>query len=397
MRALLLGLTVLFGMHSGVHAADFKARYSDAGKRAKRNRSDFKLAKVEDYNKQALRENVAPIIYEAFALTYFDKVGGLDFKFPKLSQEQFDVLKTMYGGFSQVNYQTGKGYRLVDFLPPAIQAIEGHVTYLGMNEKATTIGQTAEGLPIKADVRTCPVCWASAYAVVESTSRPESALEFSVFDTGRIEALEVFNQYGTKIESIDYSRNFRIANAKVGDLILYITNVTVYDRVESYANGEIRDKSGAHPIDLLQHVAMYIDEGLVFERPGGGQQDPYRLVSLNESVGPYRIGKNSIHNSLQFQVMRFENGLPPAAATFTEVSPVNDKARLRSIPVESVGKATIGTEIMFPANQFFTTYSTFHSVPLELDSMGRASLPSAIYKVGYLDFGRISCRLLFNE
>ena len=91
--------------------------------------------------------------------------------FGPISQAQFDGLKKDFGGLSQVTYNPDKKeWNLMDFMPPLIQALDGH-RFVGLAEampQGSKLREFAEGQRTDPEVTLQQNCHATAYEVARS-------------------------------------------------------------------------------------------------------------------------------------------------------------------------------------------------------------------------------------
>lgn len=158
-------LTFLFILNLFQMAFTQDARFSQVSRRAKRTESHFKLAKIEELNAQARKQKAPPIAYKSFQVQYTPEMAGLDFVFSNLTETQFEEIKSVYGGQSRVQFKAGTPYRLVDFLAPAIGAVDGHVFRYAIPTDQV-LGKNLAGQEVLSSVTSCAVLFAGSQRAI---------------------------------------------------------------------------------------------------------------------------------------------------------------------------------------------------------------------------------------
>lgn len=170
-------------------------------------------------------------------------------EFRPLDRAQFEYLRATYGnGQSLVAYQPGREYRLSDFFPPILQGV---MNYFYVPEAKS---YDSDGALLAVN------CWGLALPFVRrsATALPGMTLfyspeeEFRAFiDTSK--AFELIPPTG-RADQISNS------SAMFGDLVLH--------RWQSVIKG------------YVDHVSIFIDKDLYFEKAGPQPDKPFRLVSF---------------------------------------------------------------------------------------------------------------------
>lgn len=174
--------------------------------------------------------------------------SAVDFAFGELSKPQFDFLKSTYGGKKSIlAYKKARRYKLTEFFPPLLQSLSGFYFTPETNLNGELIAVN---------------CWAFA-------------LSFLRHMTGAAEDMTVFYVPENEFRQfIDLSQDFDVIakpfkdsignpSARFGDLVLHrwIGGIPGY----------------------IDHVSVYIDQNLYFEKVGPGPDQPFRLHSFPAS------------------------------------------------------------------------------------------------------------------
>jgi len=190
---------------------------------------------------------------------------------------------------SQVLYAAGRQYTLIDFLPQAMQALSGK--HFVQQKEVFSLPYFVKGKEQRQKDQTCLFlinCWGFAYNMLYYSRLPpaegggggaKSGLFFSV--ASPTIAFDAFwdSQYFDHVQSssenpallTDFSA--RNANLQPGDLIL------IWHK-----------NQGVEP--FLDHVAIFIDDDLYYEKSGTGDDVPFRLNDFNglSAAWPFSIG-----------------------------------------------------------------------------------------------------------
>jgi hypothetical protein len=182
-----------------------------------------------------------------------------------LSDTQFTEISKHYGGKSNPEYVANKIYSLMDFLPPQIQALEGHVFQVQreMIEKDSPLFQPQLPPGFSQDASVASNCWNALIEILrgksDSTSvywtDQESVLPYLKTDPSY--STPIVELTGAKLEpGLDEARK---AGVKTGDYAL----IFIKDPEEKF--------------QILAHVAYVVDDNIYFEKTNGGSNDLYRL------------------------------------------------------------------------------------------------------------------------
>lgn len=405
MRISILNLLLLFSFAFGIsdHAVAMEpalqGRFISGVQNIKRIPADFALRKVDNYNKQAKRDGSAPITYQAYWLTMAGNEKALDFVFDGLTPEQFQIVKMLYGGVSRTEPKAKRAtYRLVDFMPPLVQALNGmnfkyaQAQVPEINEGRTGAYRQPNG-PVDAYVTTSVNCWATVYGFLRSqpfnpTAEPGP---FTVFYTGRFQAYDFFSQLGQNIVTVSIAQKHKAVlprpsgsdqDIEFGDVLLVVTTRQLLRDVETDLKGRILSSTPGSKITAMEHAAIYIDDGLIFEKSNGGDYDPFRFMPLGEALKNY-----TSEGDIQIEVRRYHDSLPDPRVTFggTAYATSEDYKRPLNKPLEKI--LVMSKEILFPQEgEYYNSFSQAVDVSLTLDDKtGRFKLGSEAFRVETFD------------
>lgn len=238
---------------------------------------------VQDYPELRLAgadEIVGPaayqgIAYNSSAASIRNFALSLDAEFAPLNRSTYDALRERYSGWSRTKptaqwRESGTGYRLLDFLPPALQATSGlHFHEQHQDYGLPSFAEGAESRQVNQSALLAANCWGFAYAVMEAASNPEAPLTLSLaspqvaWSAYTAQGLFPLLQSSADEQSLtgNTAADAAMRNAKLqpGDLVLLW-----------------HDNGGGQGL-YLDHVAVYLDEDLYFERSGSGDHVPFRV------------------------------------------------------------------------------------------------------------------------
>eukprot|EP00386_Alphamonas_edax_P010276 GDKI01033305.1.p1 GENE.GDKI01033305.1~~GDKI01033305.1.p1 ORF type:complete len:438 (+),score=62.16 GDKI01033305.1:71-1315(+) len=209
----------------------------------------------------------------------------LDFDFGLIDSPTFRLLQSYYsswwgggdGGFSALRYDPQKQYYLSDFLHPQMQAVQAHsFTVQRQRAKLPFFVTGKESRVVEQEVMVTCNCWGFAYSVLYSAASQlapnlrtlflsagdvDVAVDFFLSDehSQLVQKTHIENRSNDPLlieENID-GRNARL---QPGDILLYWHQNRVSEG------------------PFLDHVAVYIDRDLYFERAGSGDGVPFRLT-----------------------------------------------------------------------------------------------------------------------
>lgn len=234
---------LLLGCQTGLVTSQIS---KDRKPRAVASNEGFKLKQADSLGIRYQVESLRPLVV----------------KFDKLTPEEFQKLRKAYGGLSQVRYESGKTYDLVDFLPPVIQAlIDFSAQFRPHTQTPDWLKSlTAQNLPALSfagqavdSISVDQNCWGTSYEVTRLMQNREIT-SYSVF---------MNSQKQIQSELAGHLQTLSPSTASFGDW-LFIFNVF---------DGGSR---------FLGHTAIIIDENLFFEKEGPGDGKKWQLVTLEE-------------------------------------------------------------------------------------------------------------------
>jgi hypothetical protein len=321
-----------------------------------------------------------------FALTL-----GVDF-FSTLSQTQFDNLMEIYGSSwwdvgsgSQVVYVPGQSYTLIDFLPPPMQALSG--LHFKQQNEVFSLPYFVKGKESRLKDQNCLFlinCWGFAYNMLYFSRLPATeknliGLFFSV--SSPTIAYDVFwdSNYFDHVQSssenptIFADETIRNAKLKPGDVILIWHQ---NQGVEAY----------------LDHVAIFIDDDLYYEKSGTGDDVPFRLNDYAglTSAWPINIGVFFV----DWRRMKHSVTLPDPATRFGLSNPdtiaeIKQSDWIHELKYEVADSFSISLSFDAKHDIDAQTYTWIKDLnePLVTDTNGRSILPNNYYDP---EFYRIS-------
>lgn len=192
--------------------------------------------------------------------------------FGRLNAEDFEFLKTKYGGFSKVEHLADKEYSIEDFLPPAMQALinqtfeeiyhdvsfADHVEASSEEDEMTFFAFRKQGLGSFTN------CWGTTLEVLRSMHADFNGV-LNLYWPGRWEAGDIFER-DEHSRALDEAEELRF-----GDVVAY--------RLKNLASPEFSS---------LQHTVIYLGDGLIFEKVDGRSTDPYRIAHLEDVTAKYQ-------------------------------------------------------------------------------------------------------------
>jgi hypothetical protein len=195
-----------------------------------------------------------------------------DVVFGKLTQPQFDALKSEFGGRSAVKFNPAREYTAIDFLPPALQALVnkdldtgGYVTVKGTKK-------LAEELMMGDEVRigATPNCHGTAWEAMRQYQGAGAHVQLAYGDAQMADSM-----YAEKFDTVSKAlpgEALDLSKLKPGDVLSFNKHDKQYG-----------------DMDLL-HSATYVGGGLFFEKPDTESDEygesPYRLVTLEQVTAP---------------------------------------------------------------------------------------------------------------
>lgn len=204
-------------------------------------------------------------------LSYEQDRYYLSVQFGKVSQTQFDALKSFYGSRSQVAYQDTRSYDLSDFLPPSIQAV--------INQTFSPIFHNTDGL------------YSEKYEYLLDT---DSGMDFwALRKNGLSTVTNCWNTTFENINAIVFGKNtYRLtvpSRWTAGDEVDAASKVIDRDDVQLWDMLVIREKSFvSEDSSMLMHTALFLNKNVVFEKTDSSENDPYRLSLVKDVLAKYK-------------------------------------------------------------------------------------------------------------
>jgi len=260
-------LTTLIPLASWGCGRPVGSKYNDFSRPAviRSELTNLQLARSQGIDHRILRKTVETGKY------FFDS-HFYDVEFPNLSESEFRRLQDIYGGWSQSRhletFQPGKVWTLSDFLPPAMAAKLGNV-FQGeetQRQLPRIFGANADGKRIPTPVQLISNCWGTAYEVLRGSQTFSD--ELILFYAPQRQARAVFfdPQWSEELRRISKmvpsDPSVRNSGLKPGDVLV------------------IGDA-------WLQHVAIFVDDDLYFEKSGTGNTALYRLNTWETIVATW--------------------------------------------------------------------------------------------------------------
>ena len=290
----------------------------------------------------------------------------LSFYFGKISEQDFIFLKKTYSGWSKsqtsVVYNQHKSYQLVDFLPPLIQALNGHrfipeETKLKSQDRYFAKLLSSPQTNFKKSLYMN--CWGLVYEVLRAAKNSQ-AKPLLFMAQASVMLSQIRNNSDTLLtwqEPLENSIPGELSNP--GDIILVMhKSLTGYE--------------------YLDHIAIVIDDGIYFEKAGTGEDVPIRIIEEETLFkiwppGVFRYELRRLHHNALLTHPKDTFGLNSSAIK-KQFFP------LAEIP-PSIRKNTSITWDMESKSIF--SLSWFHMInisPLSIDDTGKARLKSTLYQ-----------------
>ena len=202
----------------------------------------------------------------------------LSFHFGQISEPDFIFLKNTYSGWSRsqtsVGYDRNKSYQLVDFLPPLIQALNGHrfipeETAISSQDWYFFAPLSSPQTQIKKYLYLN--CWGVVYEVLRSATNSQARP--TIFMAPASVMLSRIRNHSDLLLTLQEPSEFPIPDVltKPGDIIL------------------ILHKSSTG-YEYLDHMAIVIDDGVYFEKAGTGADVPMRIIDAETLLKIWRPG-----------------------------------------------------------------------------------------------------------
>lgn len=278
----------------------------------------------------------------------------VDLQFGKISRAQFDTLHETFGARSDVVYAPDREFAVVDFLPPALQALVNR--NIDLPESVTLAGtQHWDSLPLDKDktVGLSNNCHGIAYEAVQAFLQPKT--DVAIFN-GDAMIMDGIAYDLAVVHELSADRGADLADLPLvpGDLV------------------QVLDPNARGHTDLL-HSSVYVGGGLFFEKPDTESEDsesPYRLTDAEGLRSPV---EHFVDGPVGIRVHRAKDELPPAESRFkSEMSDAADK--LADVSGRPLGNALM-TNIEFGmGGGLIGEYVTaLARMPLARDPAGRGT------------------------
>ncbi len=294
----------------------------------------------------------------------------LSFHFGQISEQDFIFLKNTYSGWSQsqtsVNYEPNKSYQLLDFLPPLIQALNGHRFIPEETVQASQnsyLGKLLSSSQKNLKKYLYINCWGLVYEVLRAAINSQA--QPSIFLAQGSVMLEQIRNNSYKLLALQEPSEFPIPGilTKPGDIIL------------------ITHKSSAG-YEYLDHTVIVIDDGVYFEKAGTGEDVPIRIIDRETLLriwppGVFRYELRRLHQNAS---------LPHPEEIFSLDS---SEIKLQFFPlVEIPLNMRKNTSITWDIeSKSLSSISWFYMIDISLsrDNAGKARLPEKLYQPFLID------------
>jgi hypothetical protein len=216
------------------------------------------------------------------------KIYLLSVELGPLSRKQFDTIKAYFKNQSLVSYNETKNYKLEEFLPPVMQALLNkgiaELDLSSLKYPKNEDGEEDEFFPdkigFKSGFSSLVNCIGTALETVRVIQVQRGQGVYHLYAPGRIDASQLLKDTITPVKR---------ENLQFGD-VLYVM--------------EKADPEDYYP-DQVQHMAIYISKNIFFEKRDSFENDPYRLVFVEDIQT--RLNKVLGKESLRYRIGRFSN------------------------------------------------------------------------------------------
>jgi len=228
----------------------------------------------------------------------------LDLVFAPMTREQFDTLTTAYGGTGFVPYVECQRYDLTAFLPPKMQALVGHRLEAIVEPDVEWVRNLLYDVSGVTSIHTCSNCYCTVWELLrnERPGDPSDGETFHLFWNSE-------HVMSGELTSDERSRTLGVDELRFGDVVLFFERVT-----ETYRR--------------LLHAAMFIDQGVYFEKTDTLAQYAWRLVSFTDMERKLRSRCEQGPEALDIEFRRYRGPVPDPIETFsvlaTPASPFAD-------------------------------------------------------------------------
>jgi hypothetical protein len=262
----------------------------------------------------------------------------LDLALGEISEKQFNDIKKKMKSPINLKWEAKKTYSIVDFMPISAQALYGNYyihnrfTY---DKKTLPWHYKFKEITNEGQISRISNCWHAAWEYLQGANdkvsiffADENHFRSVIEDDKKSKIIKEFNP--AQIEKLYASPKIFFNDIAPGDLIL------IYLKMQSMGQGEF---------EALAHVAIAIDNNIVFEKLNAESSLPYRLSYLTDSIDNLIFSDKSNFNdkttkehleSLRIVVRRLNTNLPPIRTqinmqknpgTFLDVTQLKEKER----------------------------------------------------------------------
>jgi len=289
----------------------------------------------------------------------------ISFNFGKISEQDFIFLKNTYSGWSSqqtsVSYNPNQSYKLIDFLPPFIQAFNGH----RFIPESTTFENPSQDFLVNSDSSQqlkkylFMNCWGLVYEVLRAAK--DSAAEPTIFMAQGSLMLEQLLNNSEMLLALAEPSDFPIPErvTKPGDMILVM-------------------HTSSAGYKYLDHIAIAIDDGIYFEKAGTGENVPIRIVDEATLV---KIWPPGVFN---YELRRLtQNASLPHPQEIFSLRSLQIKEQffpLTNIPSNIIQETSIAWDIESNSPLPTSWFYLMSISPLAIDETKKARLSDNLYK-----------------
>ena len=269
--------------------------------------------------------------------------SSLGFEFGKLTHEQWQKIAIAYATWripkgKQIAdilppFNPHHSYWLMDFMPPIMQAVNRH----RFIQQTRTVPDHPHTSSIVSN------CWGTLYEIYRL--RAASPLEQSYLMM--VDAQTILNTF--------QSLSSPTLIPETGDFLFISHQHSSATQKNSPSHSHSSEPSHQ---TYLDHTALFIDSGILFEKAGAGDHVPYRLIGLSTLQKIWR--RDVFHHSIH---------RPNHSAKIPH--PLSFRIEHQSSPLTTIADAD-------PKSRYLQHYAIIPLPPL-LDTQGRMSLAPQLY------------------
>lgn len=249
-----------------------------------------------------------------------------------MSALRFGLLHEAFGSLSEVPHSANRRFDVLDFLPPAVQAVVGIDVELPSPEAVAGTGawdprRAPEPMEVSLDVN----CHGTTWALLGAYHSPSSRGEYPLF-FGDMLCMdnELHSDRFELVESLDPEQVplLSVLPLQPGDVVAFF-------EVSEFARAT-----------MLVHTAIHVGAGLFVEKPNTeapGEDSPYRLATAGMVVEPLEAAL--IGSRLRAEVLRARVAPRP----LTEVFASSYAVRLRGLANRA--RRPLGMDVV-PQNEY---------------------------------------------